>query len=87
MSGLEAGCPADRVGPDVRDLSRMSGLAGLVLLLSASAVSGFPGPRLDVRDWRGAECPGLAPDVRPLMLLAVCWGSPCASAQVPDVRL
>ena len=74
-----AGCPG--WGPDVRGFARrrMSGLKWPNFWCVLSSMLDFRG---------GAGCPGFgeAPDVRPLMLLAVCWCSSLAAAQAPDVR-
>ena len=79
MSGLGAGFRgfASRrmsgLGPDV--------CAEVAKLLMCSVV------RCRISGGR-AGCLGFgeAPDVRPLMLLAVCWCSSLAAAQAPDVR-
>ena len=86
MSRLGAGCLGLREAPDVRGSGRMSGLKwpnfGCILL----SMPDFRGKGRMSGLWRGAGCPGLAPDVRPLMLLAVCWCSSLAAAQASDVR-
>ena len=64
----------------------MSGLEGKTSGCLLSSMPDFRGKGRTSGLWRGAGCPGLAPDVWPLMLLAICWGSSCAAAQAPDVR-
>ena len=86
MSGRPAGCPGLQEGPDVLARGRMSGLESKASGCLLSSMPDFRGKGRMSGLWRGAGCPGLAPDVRPLMLLAVCWCSSLAAAQAPDVR-
>ena len=93
MSELGAGCPGLREAPDVRGSGRMSGLKwpnfGCLLL----SMPDFRGKGRMSGLWRGAGCPGLAPDVRPLMVLGG-WaatvgevpGAGCPGSW-PDVRV